>query len=299
MTLSSDVLLAAAAQRIRTARPELDGRLDVSSPQALRAALAAAGPGGPAAGSADSPAPPGPADPDGAAAAALAVCVVGRFSLPDWVRETCRFALAVPAERAQPWRRAFTRTVYLAGRPEALRERFAFTHLAPDGSAAWSGPGPEADTSALRRLLKAFDGRAELGARPPVTVRIPAPASSPATAGRTGPATDHVPAGEPGSAGACGRPLRDRITGPGPAPAHRDLWIATAGVTVTRALVHLNHLLAEAVLDRLVVPGDRVTLRCVPRLTGLAASIAVLRVDADLHRPSELQAFAALTERQP
>lgn len=273
MTLSSDVLLAAAAQRIRTARPELDGRLDVSSPQALRAALTASDAAG-------SPAPPGPVRPDDAAAA-LAVCVVGRFSLADWVRETCRFALAVPPERAEPWRRAFTRTVYLAGRPEALAERFAFTHLAPDGSAAWSGPGPEAETAALRRLLKAFDCRAEVGARPPVTVRVPGPA----------PADPAAPAR--GSRG----PLPERAGGR--APGHRDLWIATAGVTVTRALVHLNHLLAEAVLDRLVVPGDRVTLRCVPRLTGLTASIAVLRVDADLHRPTELQAFAALTERQP
>lgn len=271
MTLSADVLLAAAARRIRTARPELDGRLDLSSPQALRAALSEAAPSGPAADPAGPPDRTGPPGPAAQAEGTLAVCVVGRFVLADWVRETCRFALSLSPERADPWRRAFTRTIYLAGRPDALRERFAFTHLAPDGSAAWVGPGPAAETAALRRLLKAFDARSELGARPPADVEIPGRATAP-------PATVHHHPGR-----------RD--------PGHRDLWIATAGVSVTRALVHLSHLLTEAVLDRLVVPGDRLTLRCVPRLTGLTASFAALRVDADVHRPSELQAYAALTER--
>ncbi|MEU1779069.1 DUF6182 family protein [Streptomyces abikoensis] len=249
MTISAETLLTIAADRLRATRPELAVGLDLSTPDALGSAKAAI---------------KGAADDRGTDI--LVVAVVGRFSLPDWVRETCRFALSLSADRAREWRHAFTRTVYLAGRPDNLRERFAFDHLADDGSFAWAGPAPEAASTALRRLLKTFSGARPLPAWAPVTVDVPAPVS-----------------------------LGARPSGRRP-PVHRDLYIATARVTVSDALVQVNHLLAEAALDGLVAPGDRLTLRAVPRLTGLAAPFAALRVDADPHRPHELRAYAGLTE---
>ncbi|MFE4516160.1 DUF6182 family protein [Kitasatospora sp. NPDC056783] len=247
MTISPELLLSVAAHRLRAALPELSERLDLSTPRSLRAARAEITARGEAA--------------DGA----VVVAVIGRFSLADWVRETCRFALRVPADRARPWRRALTRTVFLAGRPENLRERFAFDHLAPDGSAAWVGPGTDGTTAALRRLLKTFNGTRPLAPWPPTTVEVPAVATA-------GPDTG---AHRPGK---------------------RDLYVATAGVTVSQALVQLNHLLVEAALDGLIGPGDLLTLRSVPRLTGMTVPFAALRVDADAHHPHKLQAYAGLTE---
>ncbi|MET9882648.1 DUF6182 family protein [Streptomyces sp. NPDC006430] len=239
--LSSAALLRSAAERVRSARPELADRLDLSSTQALRAVRAGF---------------------HGARTVendeVVAVVVVGRLDLPRWVRETCAFALALTPTTRNAWRRSFTRTVYLAGNPSNLRERFAFDHVAGDDSMAWAGPAPGATTATLRRLLKSFEASHELTARPSATVTVPGrPRSRPAT--------------------------------------HRDLYVATAKVTVTDALVHVNHLLAEAVLDGLIGPGDRLTLRFVPRLTGLGAQLAMLRVDTDVHRPDELQAYAGLT----
>ncbi|WP_371644804.1 DUF6182 family protein [Streptomyces sp. NBC_00597] len=239
--LSSAALLKSAADRVRSARPELADRLDLSSARALRAARAEFRGG--SAGEDDE---------------VLAVVVIGRLDLPRWVRETCAFALGLEPGARDAWRRSFTRTVYLAGSPANLRDRFAFDHVAGDDSVAWAGPAPAAATATLRRLLKAFEASHEPAGRASATVTVP---------------------GRPGA-----RP-----------PVRRDLYVATARVTVTDALVHVNHLLAEAVLDGLIGPGDRLTLRFVPRLTGLGAQLAVLRVDTDVHRPDELQAYAGLT----
>ncbi|TPQ18602.1 DUF6182 family protein [Streptomyces sporangiiformans] len=249
MTLSPEMLLTVAADRLRTARPEMAARLDVSTPDALRDAKAAI-----ASREVDGPA-------DGAV-----VAVIGSFSLPRWVHETCRFALSVPADRAVPWRRSFTRTLFLAGRPDNLRERFAFDHIADDASSAWVGPAADRTTTALRRLLKTFSGARELSAWAPVAIAVSGPAAS----------------------GAPSPPSRPHV--------HRDLYIATSGLTVSDMLVQVNHLLVEAVLDGLIRPADRLTLRAVPHLSGLAVPFAALRVDTDVHRPHELQAYAALTE---
>jgi phage I-like protein len=88
------------------------------------------------------------------------------------------------------------------------------------------------------------------------------------------------------------------VTLPG-APAvsgtHAELHVATAGLTAAQMVIHINHLVAEAALDGLLVPGDSVTLRQVPRLIGLPAEPLALRVDLDPADPARLQAFAALT----
>lgn len=239
--LSSEALLRVAVDRVRTARPELADLLDLSSPQALRSARAGLQGAGP-----------------NQDEEVMAVVVIGRLDLPSWVRETCAFVLGLAPTQGADWRRAFTRTVYLAGSPHNLRERFAFDHAADDGSVAWAAPAAGSATATLRRLLKTFEAPHELTGRLPAVVSVP------------------------------GRP-RAR-------PAlHRELYIATVGVTVADALVHVNHLVAEAVLDGLIGPGDRLTLRFVPHLTGLGPRLAMLRVDTDVHRPDELRAYAGLT----
>lgn len=238
-------LREAVAARIRTARPELADAYDLTSAEGLLAVRARLG----------------AADSDGEAPGHLAAVVLNRFDLASWARATCEFALGLGPERAAAWRRSLTRTVFLAGNPDNLRERFSFAHLAEDGSAAWTSPGPAADSAGLRRLLKLFDGPRPLPVRADTAVTIPA------------------------RAGHAARP-----------PVHRELHIAAAGCRVSDALVHLNHLLAEAVLDGLIGPGDVLTIRHVPRLTGAADRFAALRVDTDPTLPGRLRAAAGLTE---
>lgn len=74
----------------------------------------------------------------------------------------------------------------------------------------------------------------------------------------------------------------------------RDLYVATAGVSTAETLIHLNHLLVEAVIDGVLAPGDCLTVRQVPRLAGLDARLTRIRVAFE--RPSLLRAYAALTE---
>lgn len=234
MTLTPELLRSVAAERLHATHPDLT--VCPGATRGLRDRVRA----------------------ENRADGTLVVSVIGSFCFPDWIRETCRFALSVPAELTGPWRRSFTRTVYLAGRPDNLAERFRFDHVAADGSVAWTGPAPGPATATLRRLLKTFHGRRELRTWSPVTV----------TVGGTG----------------------------NRRPVHRDLYVAVARVTVADALVQVNHLLVEAVMDGVIGPGDRLTLRAVPRLAGLRTPLAALRVDADVHRPDDLQAYAALTE---
>ncbi len=99
----------------------------------------------------------------------------------------------------------------------------------PTATAAWAGPDPDRTTTGLRRLLRTFRGHRLLTAWQPVTVELPCPQGD-----------------------------MDRE------PVHRDLYLATAHLTLADALVHLGHLLAESVIDKTLGPGDRLTLRSVP-----------------------------------
>ncbi|WP_331445297.1 DUF6182 family protein [Streptomyces xanthochromogenes] len=241
---TQDFLREREAVRIRAARPDLAARHDLSSLDGLMAArsdIAAEGDTG-----------------------SVVAVVLRSFDLAAWVRDTCVFALGVGPEQAADWRTSFTRTVFLAGNPEQLLERFAFAHVADDGSAAWTAPGPAARTSSLRRLLKLYTAPAGVPARPDVLVEIP---------------RAHRP------------PERPR--------ARRDLYVATADCTISEALVHVNHVLAEAVLDGLVAPGDHLVVHQVPRLVGLPARLATVRVTTEKHFPGRLKAAAGLTEEAP
>ncbi|MEJ8642020.1 DUF6182 family protein [Streptomyces sp. MS1.HAVA.3] len=248
-------LREAAAARIRTARPELADRYDLTTADGLLAVQTALGSAESAAGA------------DGAAdGGSLAVVVLSRFGLPSWIRATCAFALGLDPETADAWRRSFTRTVFLAGNPDNLSGRFRFARLSEDRAAAWTTPAPAAETASLRRLLKAFHAPRPLPVRQHALVEIPADGAA---------------------------------VGPRRAPVHRELYVATTDCSVSEALVHLNHLLTEAALDGLIAPGDRLTLRHVPRLISPPTPFAALRVALEPAFPGRLRAVAGLTEEIP
>ncbi|WP_344070251.1 DUF6182 family protein [Streptomyces crystallinus] len=264
--LTQQRLHAEAFRRLQRIRPELapaEGESDLAALLAARTRVAER--------------------PD--ADAVQAVAVVRHFDPAAWIRDASAFALGLTPDAATAWRRSFTRTVYLAGNPANLLGRYSFDRLAEDGSVGWCGPAPAGSSAGLRRLLKLFQSTAAFPVGPPRTVTVPAPTAS---RGAPGP---HRHAPPRSAAPPSGPPPR--------AGSHRDLYLAASGVPVPEALVHLNHLVVEAALDGLITPGDRLTLRSVPGLTGATAPFAALRVDVDRTRPDRLRAFAALTEETP
>lgn len=186
-----------------------------------------------------------------------AVSVIARFELASWIRGTCAFALGLPAEHVPAWRRSFTKTIFLAGNPVNLAGRFTFAHVHDDRSVAWTAPMAPAATDTLRRLLKLFEGAAALPAHDEFLVRLP---------------------------------------GAGPDPVRRALYVTTAGMTVADGVVHLNHLLVEAVFDGLLRPGDQLLVRQVPRLAGIGERFDSLRIGPDPSGADRLRAFGGLTE---
>ncbi|MFF6995359.1 DUF6182 family protein [Streptomyces sp. NPDC008313] len=238
--MSQQLLRDESARRVREARPELAARVDLSTDDGLLAAHQEI------TGTGQWPRMP-------------AVCVLRAFEPAVWLREVFLFARRIGPGAAAAWRQDFTRTVFLAGNPGHLRERFAFAHVADDGTAAWLGPAPAGESTALRRLLKVFPADAALPTMAPAVIELPA----------DGPAGCR-------------------------APVQRELHLATAGLTVGASLVHLHHLVCEAVLDGLLEPGDRLALRPVPRLVGVRGPFAALRVGPSDRQPYRLRAHAAL-----
>lgn len=186
-----------------------------------------------------------------------AIAVLRRFDPAVFARSSVEFALGVQGNARTRWFRAFTRTLFLAGSPANLTTRFSFDHVAPDGSVAWLGPAPREASTGLRRLLKRFDGDVEADL-----------------------------------------PAMVELTAPGP-PDGTTLFcrVATAGVSLSDYLVHLNHVLAEAVLTGAIRSGHRVVLTHEPRLAGAAGPYSVLRVHRDGADPTRLRAYAGLSTR--
>jgi hypothetical protein len=256
MTLTQEALRHQVAHRIRGLRPDLADRdLSPAGLASVRPEIAA------------------PAE-----TTTAVVCVLRRLDLAAFIAGTCAFAASLPAERVAGWRRSFTRTIFLAGNPDNLRDRLAFHHTDPDGAIAWTLPATLREHAPLRRLLRLFDGSGALP--PPVTVTVPGTT----VPGTTAPGTTVPGTTVPGTT----------VPGTGTRPVEHDLSVATTGVTVGDCLVHLGHLLAEAVFDRLVSGGDRLVVRPVPRLVGTPGPFEALRVAADPDDPDRLRAYAAL-----
>ncbi|GGQ71672.1 DUF6182 family protein [Couchioplanes azureus] len=187
----------------------------------------------------------------------LAVAVLRRFDVATFADSALRFAASLGEEERAGWLAALTRTAFLAGNPANLRERFRPGHVAADESVAWYGPAPSPRLTGLRRLLKTFPaGPLRVPAR--VTVRIPA----------------HAQAG----------------------PHSCRLLLATAGLTTAGYLIHLNHTLAEALLQGLLRPGSTLAIDHVPDLADAdLRTAAMLRVHRDTTDPGRLRAYACLS----
>ncbi len=235
MSLTQDLLRDHVVRRIVRARPDLAAAHDLSGLDGLTAV--------------QSDIADVAADSD-----VVVVAVVRDFDLVRWVRGTVAFASGL-SDVAQ-WRRSFTKTLFLAGNPANLADRFTFQHVDEAGAVAWTSPAPARTRLPLRQLLRAFVGERELSVPGDVVVDLPGP-----------------------------------VTG-----VERVLHVAGSGMTVAQAMVHLNHLLVEAVLDGVLAPGDRLTVRRVPRLVGLSGPFDALRVEADPAFPGRLCALMALTE---
>jgi hypothetical protein len=198
----------------------------------------------------------------GGEASELYVVVVVRDLDPAaFVRGTLEFALGIPTELRDPWYRTFTRTLFFAGNPLSVAERFEFSHVAPGGEIGWLGPAGRGALLGVRRMLRLF--------------RAPARAALPATLALT------VPGGPPTGRSA-------------------TLRVATAGVSTQEYLVHLNHTLSEASLRGLLGPGDALKLLHTDELAPTEAGShdgrrTQLRIGEDARRPGWLRLYASLT----
>lgn len=145
MTLTQDLLRHQVVRRIRLARPELGTEESLAG---LRHELAA------------------PAE-----TTTAVICVLRRPDLAAMVAGTCAFAATLPEAWVADWRHSFTRTIFLAGNPRNLRDRFDFQYTDPGGAIAWTRPAPLREHAPLRRLLRLFDSSGALP--PPTTVTVP------------------------------------------------------------------------------------------------------------------------------
>jgi len=192
--------------------------------------------------------------------AGIAAAVVVRDVEPEpFLRGTLAFARALPAGAREAWRRAFTRTVFYAGNPDSL-PRVDFLHTTADRAIGWVAPADRRATRALSRTLRLFRGGREWpGGRELISVPMPG--------------------GNPGGGRAA------------------LLRVATAGVGAADYLIHVNHVLAEAVLRGLLRPGDRLDVEHVPHLR-MREGYAHARIAQDPEREGQLRLYAALTTQR-
>jgi Family of unknown function (DUF6182) len=187
-----------------------------------------------------------------------AIVVLKAFDPDAFVAGARAFVSRLAPPTRADWYREFTRAVFLAGDPGRLAARFAFDHVASDGSCAWLAPAPPARHEALRRLLKPL--RTD---RPLAASRAPAPADRD---------------------GAGGRALR--------------LLVATGGLRLEHYLVHLHHALCEAAIEGRLRPDDRVELGHVAEFDALPRPTAHVRVHRDAARADRLRLYAVLEEAE-
>ncbi|WP_131741327.1 DUF6182 family protein [Actinomadura roseirufa] len=167
------------------------------------------------------------------------------------------FAERMPQQARDLWYGNFTRTIFLAGIPGNLAERFPYDHLSEDESIAWYGPGPLEQYKTLRRLLRPVRGT--IGADWPDAPHVALPGAPPANA----------------------------------PTAH--LRVALQDLRLQDYLVHVGHTLAEAVLDGLLTTSDVLRIEHVPRIPEDPGPYRALRVSADPQAPERLRAFATLS----
>lgn len=189
-----------------------------------------------------------------------AIAIVREFDPLAFARSSLAFAFALPEQWRNEWFRAYTRTIFFAGNPANLVARFPFQYVADDASHAWLGPAPPKVVTTLRRLLVLFRSDSVLRLTGEFTFTAPAVAESESAE----------------------------------EPPRRHIYIATAGLSASDYLVHLNHTLAESVVLGLIGPRSVVTIRHVPRLHSCREELAWLRVHRDTSDVSRLRAYAGV-----
>lgn len=106
--------------------------------------------------------------------------VVDELAPAVFVRGAIDFALGIAPEDGRAWLRAFTRTIFLAGRPATVALRFPAASTGEGLS--WHGPAPAGQLRNLSRLLHAFEGAKPAGfGSEPVVVHVPGPPSGTST----------------------------------------------------------------------------------------------------------------------
>ncbi|MFI9586179.1 DUF6182 family protein [Streptomyces sp. NPDC052236] len=192
--------------------------------------------------------------------------VLRRFELTTYLESVLRYTLSLPDTLGEPWLRAYSRTIFLSGNPDNLRTRFPFHHISADGAMAWTKPADTGEAPPLRRLLRLFP-TAGLPA-------LPAGAEIPAPAAPARPAEEAAPV----------RTAR--------------LDVVTTRVSLADYLVHVHHMLAEAVLSHLIDQSTSVTVRHVPQLDPAEGPYHMLRVLPDRDAADgRLRAYAGVTAR--
>lgn len=186
-----------------------------------------------------------------------AVVVLKAFDPASFVAGTVRFAAQLPRDRSAAWYRQFTRTLFLVGDPRRLAARFRFDHASPDGAVAWRAPDPGGACDPITRLLK------------------PLQTEGPCRLDRRG-----LLRCQPGT----------------PAGAHRRLTLDVADLPLERALVHLNHLACEAVIEGRLGPEDRLDLLDAGAIGPPRPSFTAVRVHRDALVPTALRLYGALEE---
>ena len=193
---------------------------------------------------------------------ASAVAVLRGFDPRGFARSVLDFVTWLPPEARAQWQADFTRTVFLAGNPRNLAGRLPPSVVAPDHQVAWYATGPRAAHRELRLLLRAVQGDL-----PPV---LPGPFTLEVPHARADARTDGV--------------------------RRRRMTIATAGLSLPRYLVHVNHTLAESLLTGVLAPGDLLTVHHAPELPEPTQEHTYLRVHQDPAGPDLLRAFARVEE---
>jgi Family of unknown function (DUF6182) len=93
-----------------------------------------------------------------------AAVVVEEFTPAALARGAVAFTSALPPPRREAWRRSFTRTVFLVGRPQSLTLRYPAVHL--EDGLAWYGPDLDTVRRPLSRMLNAYHGPAPVDVPP-------------------------------------------------------------------------------------------------------------------------------------
>ncbi|WP_413803396.1 DUF6182 family protein [Streptomyces iranensis] len=185
---------------------------------------------------------------EAASATTTVTVVLRRFEPRIYAESVLGYALSLPDTLREAWLRAYTRTVFLTGNPANLATRFDFHHISRDGSMAWTAPDDSGERSPLRRLLRLFPT-----AEPPAL-----------------PARLEVPAAVPPPEGDAHAPVR-----------RARLYAVTTRVSLAAYLVHVHHVLAEAVITKLIDEHTELAIHHVPQLDPSDGPFDMLRVVPD------------------